>query len=297
MFILFLFFVLISIIGILFFLSLGKYDDLIKTHGKEQSKIVKMFLPIGFYILDMTGYKYNTRYDKALLSKLTELYGVKSCIHKLKIHLASKIAIVLFGIIVVMLIGMGIETVSGKEGGPDIAYVVFCILFITAIVILHDRELEKKLKERRFSINMDFPGFLNKLMLLINAGLTIKKAWEKIALENTKNSDFYMEVSMVIYEINSGKPELKAYEDFARRCRTTQVSRFVAILLQNIRKGNEEMVSILRVLSNECWDLRKNAVRKICEEASVKMILPLMLMFIAILIIVASPAILALSAI
>jgi tight adherence protein C len=50
-------------------------------------------------------------------------------------------------------------------------------------------------------------------------------------------------------------------------------------------------------MANECWETRKNITRKLGEEASTKMILPLMLMFGAILLIVATPAVLALQGI
>ena len=145
------------------------------------------------------------------------------------------------------------------------------------------------------SILKDFPDFVNKLALLINAGLTVRRAWEKIAEDRKNSSDFYREAALVMSEIKAGKPEIKAYEDFAKRCRVSEVARFVTVILQNIRKGNAELVYILRVISNECWEMRKNAAKRLGEEAAAKMVLPLMLMFIAILIILATPAILTIS--
>ena len=298
-----LFFVTLLAVSIFLLLSSGKYDELVKCVDEKQNKLIRMLLPVGFYIMDMIGYKYTTRYDKLCLAKLTEIHGAKRARLYLKIHWAGKIAVLILGILTVSLTGMGMEmgpnrVASGGEGGKgsgDIAFIIFGVLLIASMAFLHDKELEKRLKKRRLSISIDFPGFLNKMTLLVNAGLTVRKAWEKIAQESPGDSDFYKEVNAVIGEINAGKPELKAYEDFARRCRTAEVARFVTILLQNIRKGNEEMVSILRVLSNESWDTRKNIARKLGEEASTKMIVPLMLMFIAILIIVAAPAIMAIS--
>lgn len=55
-----------------------------------------------------------------------------------------------------------------------------------------------------------------------------------------------------------------------------------------------ELVPLLRVFAMECWELRKNTARRLGEEASTKMLLPLMLMFLAILLIVGTPAVLAL---
>lgn len=298
-----LFFSMLLAVSLLLLLSSGKYDDLMKYEDKKQNKLIKALLPVGFYIMDMISYKYTSRYDKLYLTKITEIYGSKRARIYLKIHWASKIVVLMLGVFAVIFIGMGIEMspgciTGGREEGKasiGVSFIIFSIIFLAVIAFFHDKDLEKRLKKRRLSIRMDFPGFLNKLALLVNAGLTVRKAWEKIAQENSRDSDFYKEVNAVIGEINGGKAELKAYEDFARRCRTAEVSRFVAILLQNIRKGNEEIVSILRLLSSESWEMRKNIARKLGEEASTKMIIPLMLMFIAILIIVASPAIMAIS--
>ncbi len=54
------------------------------------------------------------------------------------------------------------------------------------------------------------------------------------------------------------------------------------------------MVPVLRLQANECWLMRKNTAQRLGEEASTKLLLPMMLMLIAILLIVAAPAILAL---
>ncbi len=278
--------VLILVIIILYLLSAGKYNEFIKPISKKEY-VLKSFLPIGFYIMDAISYRYNSQYDKLLLTKITEIHGARNADFYLKIHWSSKIIIFILGLFVVVLIGTGSDV--------DLVYIVFSLLFLIGIVFLHDRELDKKIKRRRLSIQLDFPDFLNKLALMVNAGLTIRRAWEKIEEENVKDSEFYKEVKFVIGEIKSGKPELKAYEDFARRCRTAEVARFITVILQNIKKGNAELISILRIISNESWEIRKNTARKLGEEASTKMIIPLMLIFIAILIILATPAILAIS--
>jgi tight adherence protein C len=125
----------------------------------------------------------------------------------------------------------------------------------------------------------------------------VPRAWEKISADNRKDRPLYNELAAVISDIRAGKPEIKAYEDFAKRCRSQEVTRFISVIIQNMKKGNSELVSILRVMANECWETRKNITRKLGEEASTKMILPLMLMFGAILLIVATPAVLALQGI
>lgn len=275
--------VLISIITFIYIISKNKYEKIIHPLDKKEYPL-KKFIPIGLYILDVLNYKYLTSWDRRLLMKFTELKGTKNSWYYMKIHWANRIILFITGIIFAAIISFGTNT--------DMAYYFFSICFVTLITISADWELKRQLKKRHLSIRWDFPDFLNKLALLVNAGLTISKAWEKAVRENKKKSDFYREAEITINEIAAGKPELKAYEDFARRCRTIEVARFISIIMQNIRKGNAELSSILRVMSAESWEMRKNAAKKLGEEASAKMVLPMMIMFVAIILIVATPAVL-----
>jgi len=274
---------LLLIFTVLYIISGKEYSgimDHLNNKEDEQYKYIKRFLPVGFFILDRIGYKYSSRYDRKLFLKISEIYGAKEASFYLKAHMGCKIVFLILAVFIVMVLNRGI---------------IFSISFIAAILFVHDIELDKRVKKRRMSILKDFPDFVNKLALLINAGLTVRRAWEKIAEDRKNSSDFYREAALVMSEIKAGKPEIKAYEDFAKRCRVSEVARFVTVILQNIRKGNAELVYILRVISNECWEMRKNAAKRLGEEAAAKMVLPLMLMFIAILIILATPAILTIS--
>jgi tight adherence protein C len=66
------------------------------------------------------------------------------------------------------------------------------------------------------------------------------------------------------------------------------------VVVQNLKKGNSEMVALLRIMSNDAWEMRRAAAKRLGEEASTKMIFPLVLMLVAILIIVAMPAVISL---
>lgn len=48
----------------------------------------------------------------------------------------------------------------------------------------------------------------------------------------------------------------------------------------------------LQAQSNECWEMRKSAARRLGEQASSKMMLPMAIMMLGIMMIVALPAIL-----
>ncbi|MFZ5353238.1 MAG: immunoglobulin-like domain-containing protein [Bacillota bacterium] len=183
---------------------------------------------------------------------------------------------------------------GNTSAGMGAGYVVTVIAAVAAVFMLYDNEIKKSVEKRRREIQFELPAFLTKLVLLINAGLNVSNAWEKIAHEVSRDTPLHRELKKTIIEIRSGVPEILAYEHFAQRCATAETSKFISLLIQNLKKGNSELVNLLRILSRECWDNRKNIARRMGEEASTKLLLPMMLMLLGILIIVSTPALLSL---
>lgn len=283
------FFIIVLILwAVLFILSRNAFDDYIEPLNKKTYPF-KDLLPMGFLVMDLIRYKYNTSYDHKLLMKVVEISGHKFGMYYLRVHFANKVVYMLLGLLLSGIFSLSME--------PDLTFGAFILGFLGLLFYLSDSELEEKIKKRHLKIQLDFPEFLNKMTLLINAGMTITAAWQKIVEDNQKDSPLYLELEQVLADICSGKPEVHAYEDFAKRCRMQEVSKFISVIVQNLRKGNAELVSILRLQANECWEMRKHAARRLGEEAGTKMLFPMMIMFVAILIIVTLPAILALQGI
>lgn len=250
---------------------------------------LKNFLPLGFYLLRISRYGYRTRYDRRLSDKFAFLQDPKSVAFYLQVHWANKIVYALLGL---MLAGF----LVAAAGKPDQFSAVFAFLLSLGMFFLPDYELNKRVKKKQLLIRLDFPDFLNKLVLLINGGMIVAKAWEKVARDG-RNTPLYEELRRTALAIQAGQPVLSSYEEFARRCRTPEVSRFITVLLQNMRKGNSELAPVLIVQADECWQMRKDAAKRLGEEASTKLLLPMMLMFLAILLIVAAPAVMSLQGI
>jgi len=277
----------ISVIAVmaLYFASAGKYDDIVSMLDKKEYPL-KDIIQAGLMILDMFRHNWNTSYDRKLLMATAELYGYDNAAVMLRVHWGNKIALMLL----VFLFDVFVGAFTRIDGG----YIFFFISTMVSVFVFCDRSLHEKVKKRRQSIQLDFPDFINKLTLLVNAGMTVTRAWEKAVMQTEHQTPLYRELRTTVQHVRSGVPEHKAFEEFAKRCHVSSVTRFVSVILQNIRKGNSELVPVLRLMSNECWEMRKAVARKYGEEASTKLLAPLMLMFIAILLIVGMPAVLAL---
>ena len=60
-------------------------------------------------------------------------------------------------------------------------------------------------------------------------------------------------------------------------------------VIQNLKKGNEELAYFLKDLSDEMWEVKKNEVKQKGEKANSRLLLPMMLIFIGILIMILVP--------
>lgn len=270
---------------ILLFISGRGYDNLLAEVDKKDYPL-KGLLPLGLLILDLAGYNFKTIYDRSIITVLGELYGANKGRAMLRIFWANRIVYIICTVVMVLTI------FQFTKKGPVMYVYLFGLIF--AILYLTDRELRNRQKKRRVSLRQDFPDFINRFTLLISAGMTTKFAWEKIAAEASGQTPLQREIKRVALEMKSGTPEIKAYEQFSRRCGIPEITRLVSALVQNIRKGNSELVLVLRISADECWNMRKNLAKKMGEEASTKMIFPLIFMLVSVLLIAITPAVLAL---
>jgi tight adherence protein C len=293
--------VLLAVLGLVFLFSLikskGVYDEYLEMVDKKDYAF-KDLMPIGLFlnekinmrkILPAKLYKYLYKYESAIKGRIIELYGIKYTDYYLMIHNGNKIAICL-----TVATGAALLSVIMGFQGDSSNCGIFLFASLAALIglpLLSDKGLNDKIEKRRLELQKEFPEFINKLTLLVNAGMTISKAWEKIVVDNKKNTPLYNEMHYALGEIRAGKPEAIAYEEFGRRCKIKEIIRFVSVIVLNLKKGGADVVPVLKVQAMECWEMRKNVAKRLGEEAATKILIPLMIMFVGILIIVATPAI------
>jgi tight adherence protein C len=142
---------------------------------------------------------------------------------------------------------------------------------------------------------IDFPAFVSKLALLMNAGMHLRQALVKIYNDADKSRPLYEELGIVLQDMESGISESQAWQEFSERCKIKEITSFASMIVQNSRIGGSQMVNELKRMSHETWEMRKHAVKQMGETASAKLVFPMMLMLIAILVIAISPAVIRLS--
>ncbi len=280
--------------------SKGVYEEYLEYVDKEEYGL-KDFIPLGLILYEsdllqkiqpMQMKTALARHRNQVYQRILELRGPKDAEFYHYIHDGYRLAAALIAAAGASIMGM-IMVIQGDSDG--IILTVAAVAALMAVPFLVDSSLKGEIEKRRLSIQMEFPEFVNKLTLLVNAGMTISRAWEKIINETKKEHVLYEEMRYALAEIKSGKPEGVAYEEFARRCHVKEVTKFVSIIVMNLKRGGAEVVPVLRQQGNECWEMRKNAAKQMGEKASTKILIPMMIMFLGIVLIVSTPAVLSMT--
>ena len=189
------------------------------------------------------------------------------------------------------------------SGGKNIVYVLlFAAAVAVSIPYMKLKEVDRKLKYRDEQLILDYPDVINRICLLIGAGSSMKRAWEKIVNDYTENNSsnkaglhyVYEEMKKSLLELKSGTPESVVYERFGQRIRLIPYMKLSAILVHNLKKGNRYILEQLNMSSLDAYGQRKESIKRMGEEASSKLLFPIILQFILVLIIIMYPAIISL---
>ena len=185
--------------------------------------------------------------------------------------------------------------VEDKSGSNGIA--IMAVTVLTAFCIYKKRfsVLEQQRRLQRESVMSQLPEFVNRLVLLLNAGLVLTSAFEKSVeesfVEDSKGDDYFYGKLREIYVLctTTNASMHVEFRKMAKESGIRELMRVSNIISDNIRKG-VELTGKLQAESELLWISRK----KSCEEkgrlAETKLTLPLMIFLMVLIIITAAPA-------
>lgn len=165
---------------------------------------------------------------------------------------------------------------------------VLAVLLPLALV----NDLNSKVKRREQQILLELPELLNKIVLLVGAGSTVQQAIKQ-CLERKRGQEghpLYRELFQMQRECEGGYSFAQAMEGFSKRCGMQEVSAFTTAVLLNYRRGGSDFVLALRDLSHTLWERRKAVGKTLGEQASSKLVFPMVLLFLIIVVLVGTPA-------
>jgi tight adherence protein C len=150
--------------------------------------------------------------------------------------------------------------------------------------------LSSQISRRKNSIIKALPDALDLLTVCVEAGLGFDAAMQKVT-EKWKD-DLAMAFGRVLQEIRLGKMRREALRDMADRMDVTDVTSFVAAIIQADQLG-VSIAKVLRIQSDQMRVRRRQRAEEKAHQAPVKMLFPMVfLIFPSIYIVLLGPAIL-----
>ena len=193
------------------------------------------------------------------------------------------------------------DTVEGYrvywKGRQNFQWIFVLFLGAVAAICLErkDKEAQKiREKKRKEKLLYEYPGMVEQIAVLLESGMTIRRAWERITVRSLNRGEaipeYLSEMQITYREMQEGRGEREAYERFGTRIGLLPYRRFSSLLSQNLSKGNRDIRQLLRKEAAEAHEMRKNRARKAGEEAGTKMLFPMMVMLILLLLVLLLPA-------
>ena len=169
------------------------------------------------------------------------------------------------------------------------------VLLMAAVYKTRFSAEEKRKREETESIIRQLPEFVNRLVLLLNAGLVLSSAFEKAACETKtgpgkKEDHFYGRMKEICISSKTANGSInREFRRFAKESGVKELMRISNILSDNMSKGVDLTEKLTRE-SELLWIGRK----KNCEEkgrlAETKLTLPLMVFLMVLMVVTVAPA-------
>lgn len=187
-----------------------------------------------------------------------------------------------------------------KKNQVSIGGIVFLIFILGGVVYWkEEKNRERQEEKRKQQMMLDYPEVVSKLTLLLGAGMSLQRAWERMVKEylakKKEQRYVYEEMARTSRETANGIPWNIALDHFGKRSKLSAYMKFATLLAQNAKRGNRGLAESLQKEAEEAFEERKAMARKLGEEASTKMLVPMFLMLAMVLVVIMVPAFLSFS--
>lgn len=197
------------------------------------------------------------------------------------------------------------EEVSGvalqwkKAGNGDGAILSVLGLLVCFLLPYGDKKEKERQRARvRRERKKDYPLVVDELALFLSAGITLPEAarkmteaYEKRKLRTGKIQAGFELWKLFSYEMREGMQEGEAIAHMGMRSELKEYKKLALLLEQNRRQGSAQLVQQLEEENLLVYEMRKNQARKAGEEASVKLLFPMLGMLGIVIAILLLPAV------
>lgn len=177
--------------------------------------------------------------------------------------------------------------------------IIFLGIAAVAGIQVGKKKDEKKSKEKQIDeMARDYPQIISQLSILMGAGMSFRKALERIVgkyiadLKNGKEPrPGYEEMVKTYRKMVDGRGEILSLEELGKSCECKEYRKLSMMLVQNLKKGSRELLDSLEKEEKYAFEMRKQNAIRAGEEASTKLLIPMGGMLFIVIVVLVVPAI------
>jgi tight adherence protein C len=148
--------------------------------------------------------------------------------------------------------------------------------------------VQSSINRRSTSIRKALPDALDLLTICVEAGLGFESAMAKVS--EKWDNELSVAFGRVLKEIQLGKVRREAMRDMADRLGVTEMSSFVAAVIQSEQLG-VSLAKVLRIQADQMRIKRRQYAEQEAHKAPIKMLIPMaLLIFPSLMIVLLTPA-------
>jgi tight adherence protein C len=184
------------------------------------------------------------------------------------------------------ILGIFAGSVAGAMTGMGPMLIIGCTLLGA---VLPTMQVSGAAADRLKDVNRRLPYAIDLLALSMGAGLDFPGAVRQVVEKSgSPEEPVVEEFTLLLQSLQLGRTRRQGLEEFAARVPVNSVLEFVGALVQAELRGNP-VVEVLRIQAEVSRRQRSVRAEEAASKASVAMIVPLLLVFVAILILIVAP--------
>ena len=262
---------------IVLLLTCKKYDSLIEPLNSKEFPLCELY-GVGFALTKLLRVDFTSKSERKRRQCIALIYGEKHSEYYLRVNAAQRLTLSFL----IAVVGLSLYGFTS-----DLLMVLVAGMFAFVAYYYVSNLPADTLKKKSDQILNQFADVVSKLALLVNAGMILREAWEKVAY--TGESELYIEMRKTVEQISNGVSEIDAYTEFGMRCTSPEIKKFTSTIVQGLIKGNRELVEMIKQQSREIWDTKRHRVKQAGEKAASKLMIPMFIMFAGILVMIIVP--------
>lgn len=191
-----------------------------------------------------------------------------------------------------------IEITKRQENQGGISGILILFVTVCIFIPLHNYlKLQEEGKKCQEQAERDFPVIVHLLTLYMGAGLSFFSAVKRISqnyqkqreLDDSKKYAFEKMMRME-QQMSNGVSQREACQDWGMQFRTDSYQKLSLILIQSFTKGGREAAMLMEAEEREAFHKQIDRAKKEGEEASTRLLFPMILLLCQVMLLVMYPA-------